>query len=392
MSKEIYLDNAASTVTDPRVVRVMERALKVPGNPSAFNDAGRCAAAVLESARHDVAAFLHARPGEVVFCSSGSEANTLAILGVARAYGSTGHIVTTPIEHLSVLVPVRALVAEGYSASYVAVDGEGTIHEHDVVGAITEKTALVSVMYANNEIGTIEPIARIGRAIAAWRKTHRSAYPLFHVDACQASSYLDMNVQHLGADLLTLNGAKVYGPHGAAVLYVRRGVRLSPLVLGGSQESGRRAGTEDIASAAGLAAALSQVDQKEGERTAKLRDRLFDGIRTAIPDARVNGPKGKGRLANNVNISVPGTDSESLLLELDRHGIRAGSGSACTAHSVEPSHVLRAVQTPKQYLGGVVRFSLGRSTTRADIDRVIRVLPAVVARVRSRRARGRRVS
>lgn len=392
MSKEIYLDNAASTATDHRVVRAMERALKLTGNPSAFNNAGRRAAAALESARCDVAAFLHARPGEIVFCSSGSEANTLAILGSVRAYGRTAHIVTTPVEHLSVLAPVRALADEGCSLSYVPVDGEGVVDERDVIAAINARTVLVSVMYANNEIGTIEPIARIGRSIVAWRKAHRSAYPLFHVDACQASSSLDLNVQHLGADLLTLNGAKVYGPHGAAALFIRRGVRLSPLVLGGSQESGRRAGTEDVASAVGMATALSLVDRAKGVGIAVLRDRLIAGLQTAIPDIRLNGPQGQERLQNNVNVSIPGTDSESLLLELDRHGIRAGSGSACTAHSVEPSHVLRAIRAPKRYLEGVLRFSLGRETTRADIDRVIRVLPVVVARVRSRHSRGGRFS
>ncbi len=392
MPKEIYLDYAAATPTDPRVVRAMERTLRLSGNPSSFNDAGRRAAKVLESARSGVASFLYARTGEIVFCSSGSEANTLAILGVAHAQGRGGHIVTTPIEHLSVLAPVSRLVAEGFGVSFVPVDAQGVAREQDVIGAINKKTILVSVMYANNEIGTIQPIVRIGRAIANWRRAHRSVYPLFHVDACQAAAYLDMDVQRLGADLLTLNGAKVYGPHGAAVLFVRRGVAVAPIILGGSQEGGRRAGTEDIPSAVGLATALSLVKKSDSVGVSKLRDRLIEGILAAIPDARLNGPDGSGRLANNANISIPEADSENLLLELDRHGIRAGSGSACTAHSVEPSHVLRAIKTPKQYLDGALRFSLGRDTTRADIDRVIHVLPSVVERVRTRRNRGGAVS
>ena len=387
MPKEIYLDYAAATPPDPRVVRAMDRTLRLSGNPSSFNDAGRRAAKALESARSDVANFLNARPGEIVFCSSGSEANTLAILGAARAQGRGGHIVTTPIEHLSVLAPVSRLVAEGFSVSFTPVDAQGIVREQDVIGAMNKKTVLVSVMYANNEIGSIQPIVRIGRAIANWRRAHRSVYPLFHVDACQATAYLDMDVQRLGADLLTLNGAKVYGPHGSAALFVRRGVAVAPIVLGGSQEGGRRAGTEDIPSAVGLATALSLVKKSDSIDVSKLRDRLVEGILTAIPDVRLNGPRGAGRLANNVNISIPGADSENLLLELDRHGIRAGSGSACTAHSVEPSHVLRAIQTPKRYLDGVLRFSLGRDTTRTDIDRVIRVLPSVVQRVRARRLR-----
>jgi cysteine desulfurase len=389
MPKDIYLDYAAATPTDPRVMRAMNHAVKSYGNPSAFNDAGRRASEALETARRNVADFLHARPGEIVFCTSGSEANSLAVLGAAMAYGRSGHIITTPIEHLSVLTPVRRLEREGFDVSYIPVDARGIVDEQAIIASITSKTVLVSVMYANNEIGTIEPVARIGRAIMAWRRAHRSVYPLFHIDACQASAYLDMDVQHLGADMLTFNGAKVYGPHGSAVLYVRRGVVLVPLVLGGGQESGRRAGTEDVASAAGLAAAVSLVRSVDATRISKLRDRLIAGIKNTVPDVRFNGPEGAQRLANNVNISIPGTDSENLLLELDRHGISAGSGSACTAHRVESSHVLRAIGTPRKYLGGVLRLSLGRATTKGDVDRVISVLPAVVERVRSRHSRGR---
>lgn len=392
MPKEIYLDHAAATKTDPRVVYAASRASKLGGNPSSFNDAGRASAAVLESARTGVARFLHARAGEIIFCSSGSEANTLAILGAARAYGKAGHIITTSVEHLSVLVPVRHLSKEGFGVTTVAVNTDGMVDEKEIVAAITKKTLLVSVIYANNEIGTIQPIVRIGRAIMQYRREHHSPYPLFHVDACQATAYLDMDVQHLGADLLTLNGSKVYGPHGSAVLFVRMGVAVQPRVLGGMQEGGRRAGTEDIPSAVGLARALSLVKKTHTTKHSKLRDRLISGILKAMPEARLNGPSGAARLANNVSISIPATDSENLLLELDAHGIRAGSGSACTAHSVEPSHVLRAVGTPRQYLDGVVRFSLGRDTTAVDIDRVVRLLPAVVERVRRRQNRNRTTS
>lgn len=392
MPQEIYLDYAASTPIDRRVALAMDHAMRLSGNPSSFNDTGRRAAAALESARAGVAKFIHARAGEIVFCASGSEANTLAILGVVRAFGPAyrlgrrgGEIVTTPIEHLSVLAPVRLLADNGFGVSIVPVDAGGAVSEKDILAVLTDKAILVSVMYANNEIGTVQPIARIGRAIAQWRRTHRSAYPLFHVDACQATTYLDMDVQRLGVDLLTLNGAKAYGPHGAAALFVRRGVAVAPIVLGGTQEGGRRAGTEDVPSAVGLAAALSLVRKSHGAATTKLRDRLIAGIRAAIPDAHLNGPEGPGRLANNANISILGTDSENLLLELDKHGIRAGSGSACTAHSVEPSHVLRAIKTPKKYLDGVLRFSLGRHTTRGEIDKVLKVLPQVVERVRRRR-------
>lgn len=374
MSQEIYLDHAAATPIDRRVVLAMDRAMRLSGNPSSFNDAGRRAASALESARAGVAKFLHARAEEIVFCASGSEANTLAL-------AAAKHILTQPTEHLSVLH------ADGVRAKFIPTDDVGRVSPDDIIHALDSKTHIVSIMYANNEIGTIQPIARIGRAIAQWRRAHRSAYPLFHVDACQATAYLDMDVQRLGVDLLTLNGAKAYGPHGSAVLFVRRGVAVAPIVLGGTQEGGRRAGTEDVSSAVGLATALSLVKKSEGAVTARLRDRLIAGIRATVPDARLNGPEGDGRLANNVNISIPGTDSENLLLELDRYGIRAGSGSACTAHSVEPSHVLRAIKIPKKYLDGVLRFSLGRHTTRGEIDAVIRVLPSVVLRVRTRRVK-----
>lgn len=385
MPQEIYCDHAATTPIDRRVVLAMDRAMRLPGNPSSFNDAGRRAAALLANARATVARFLNASSGEIVFCASGSEANALALFGVSETARFRGRIVTTPIEHLSVLVPIRRLVKRGMNAVYVSVDEQGTVNLDEVLAVLTPDTKLVSVMYVNNEIGTIQPIARIGRVIAQWRRAHHSTYPLFHVDACQATAYLDMDVQRLGVDLLTLNGAKVYGPHGAAALFVRRGVVVTPIVLGGSQEGGRRAGTEDVSSAVGLATALSLVKKSEGTAIEKLRDRMIEGILAAVPGARLNGPERAGRLANNINISIPETDSENLLLELDRYGIRAGSGSACTAHSVEPSHVLKAIGTPKKYLDGVLRFSLGRGTSRADIDRVIRVLPSVVQRVRARR-------
>ncbi len=372
MSQEIYLDHAAATPTDRRVVLAMNRAMREAGNPSSFNDAGRRAAAVLADARMKIARFLNAAPREIVLCASGSEANTLALSGAK-------HILTQPTEHLSVLYAASA------RAKFIPVDGVGLVNPDDIIRALDPRTQIVSVMYANNEIGTIQPIARIGRAIARWRRAHHSAYPLFHVDACQATACLDMDVQRLGVDLLTLNGAKVYGPHGAAALFVRRGVIIAPLVPGGSQEGGRRAGTEDVSSAVGLATALSLVKKSDSTKQTKLRDLLIGGILAVIPDACLNGPEGSERLANNVNISIPGTDSESLLLELDRYGIRAGSGSACTAYSVEPSHVLRAIKTPKKYLDGVLRFSLGRDTTHADIERVVRVLPLVVQRVLARR-------
>lgn len=385
MSHIIYLDNAAATPTDPRAIRAVTAALRICGNPSAFNNAGRQAAALLRESRNAIAAFLHAHPTEIVFCASGSEANALALLG---AVGDTrrGQVITSAIEHRSVLETAARLKRQGTAVTIIPVDGDGVVDVEAVVAAITRRTRLVSVMYANNEVGSLQPVARIGAAIARWRREHRSRYPLFHIDACQAAGYENMDVQRLGADLLTFNGAKVYGPKGVAVLFVRRGVALEPQVRGGSQEGGRRAGTEDVAGVAGLAAALRRVDAASKARIAKLRDRLIAGILKVIPDARVNGPLGDARLANNVNISIPGAESERLLLELDRSGISAGAGSACTAHSVEPSHVLRAMKVPKLFLDGALRFSLSKYTTASEIAKVVGALPSVVAK--ARRARG----
>lgn len=383
--KEIYLDNAAATPVDPRVVTATTKAAQIVGNPSSFNDAGRRAQTELTKARRVIAKFLNAREGEIVFCASGSEANSLAILGSAKMIDAKHQsAITTPIEHLSVLEPMKVLERGGWQISHTPVDGSGLVKVDDIVAMLNKKTGLVSVMYANNEIGTIQTIARIGRAIRAWRQANHSAYPLFHVDACQAAGYLDMDVQRLGVDLLTFNGSKIHGPRGSAVLYIRRGIELSPIILGGSQESGLRAGTENVPAAVGLAKAVQLIKKGDSQRAAELRDYFLRKLPVVLSDAKINGPLGSDRLANNINISIPDVDSENLLLELDKHGIRAGSGSACTAHAVEPSHVLKAIRTPVKYLKGVLRFSLSRHTTKKEIDLLLNILPKVIDRVRSR--------
>jgi len=285
-----------------------------------------------------------------------------------------------------VLESLKSLERLGHRVLAIPVDEMGQMRVEDVVSRLSKSVVIVSVMYANNEIGTIQPVARIGRAIAQWRREHQSALPLFHVDACQATTTQPIDVQRLCADMLTINGAKAYGPHGIAALYVRRGVVMSPRTVGGMQEGGRRAGTEDVAGAVGFAAALDTLRVGDTQRIRSLRDRLIEGILRGVSDVRLNGPSGDSRLAGNVNVSIAGCDSESLLLELDARGIYASAGSACTAHTVEPSHVLVAIGTPKRFLDGSLRFSLGRQTTRRQIDEVIRVLPAVVERVRARRA------
>ena len=386
--KEIYLDNAAATPIDERVQREMIRAAGAYGNPSSYNDRGREASQELLKARKTVARFLGAHPEEVIFTSSGSEANTMAILGLAQK-ASMRHdaIISTPIEHLSVLEPLRHLSDKGHDVHYLKVTEKGTIDVQDLEKKLTQKTLLVSVMYANNEIGTTQPIVHIGKLIKVFRTKHQTSFPLFHVDACQAAGFLDMDVNHLGVDLLTFNGSKIYGPRGIGVLYVRKGVQLARHTFGGGQERGLRAGTENLPAIVGVAKAISIISKKESTKLASLRDYFFDRIAQVLPAVRVNGETNGNRLPNNIHISIPDLDSEPLLLELDKHGVRAGSGSACTARSVEPSHVLRAIGVKAPYVDGALRFTLGRTTTREDVGMLLDVLPRIVARLRKRYVR-----
>ena len=414
--KKIYLDNAASTPIDKKVAEEMVKAAKLYGNPSSYNDYGREAREYLERARLKVARFLGAHSDEIVFTASGTEANNLAIFGVVKAIQKLQstkhktqitkklklHIITTQIEHQSVLRSVEWLEKEGFEISWLAVDKDGLVNLEELQKILRPETILVSVMYANNEIGTIQPVAKIAKIVKDFRnrkfeirnskfEIHEKTYPFFHVDACQATEYLDMGVNHLGVDLLTFNGAKIYGPRGIGVLYVRRGVKLSPIIFGGEQERGLRPGTEDLPAIRGLAIALDQIDKNESERLAELRNYFIQKAGGLLPDVKINGPVDNRhsmsvihRLPNNINISVPDLTSEVLLLELDKYGICAGSGSACTSHSVESSHVLKAVGLDKKYINGALRFSMGRQTTKKDIDYVLNVLPGIVKDLKKR--------
>lgn len=379
MTKEIYLDNAAATPVDGGVKKEMARAFDIYANPSSFNDAGRKARKELENARVKIARFLGARQEEIFFTGSGSEANNIAILGTVKMVSKEKReILTTPIEHLSVLEPFKSLAAP-FKIFFLKINNEGAVDLGNIERVLSPKTFLISVMYANNEIGTIEPIKKIAKIIKNFRnlKTHETAYPLFHVDACQAAEYLDMNVNNLGADLLSFNGTKIYGPRGIGVLFVRRGTPILPLIMGGEHERGLRAGTENLPAILGLAKAIELINKKEGQRTAELRDYFFKKIGETMPDVKINGAFGTERLPNNISISIPNMNSEKLLLELDKYGIRAGGGSACASHSVEPSHVLKALGVKEPYLSGVLRFSLGRQTTKKEIDYVLKVLPKI---------------
>ncbi|OGM98325.1 MAG: hypothetical protein A2915_04430 [Candidatus Yanofskybacteria bacterium RIFCSPLOWO2_01_FULL_41_34] len=386
--KEIYLDNAAAAPIDPEVQREVVRAMKIYGNPSSYNDSGREAARELSRVRIKVARFLGAHSNEIIFTSSGTESNNLAIQGTVRQLlVLKPHIITMQIEHPSVLEPIKLLAREGVEVSYLPVNKEGFVDLKEFQNSLRKETALVSIMYANNEIGTIESINKIGKIIKEFNKKleiDKTRRVLFHVDACQAAGYLNMNVNNLQADLVTFNGSKLGGPRGIGVLYIRHDVALTPCVLGGGQERGMRAGTENLSAILGLAKAIELIDTKESARVMKLRDYFIGKIKKIDSEIRLNGPTGKERLANNINISIPGLDSENLLLELDKYGIHAGSGSACTSHSVEPSHVLKAIGVNKKHLLGVLRFSMGKQTTKKDLDYVLRVLPKVISDLKKR--------
>jgi cysteine desulfurase len=392
MERRIYLDHAATTPVDPRVVEAMlPYFTTVWGNPSGIYQEAREARKGLDNARRTVADVLDARPNEIVFTGGGSDADSLAIRGVVAATRRRGnHVITTQIEHHAVLHTVQALERDGACrATYLPVDGEGFVDLDALEHAITDETVLVSIMYANNEVGTIQPIADIARLVK-----RRNPRTLIHTDAVQAAGSLDLTVDALGVDLLSIAAHKFYGPKGVGVLYVRTRTPLTPQLLGGSQERNRRAGTENVAGAVGLATALRLAYDELAARNAhavRLRDRLLDEIPARIPDVLMNGPRDRARrLANNVNCCVRFVEGETLLLQLDMSGVAASSGSACTTGSLEPSHVLTAMGVPPEIARSSLRLTVGKDNTDADIDYVLDVLPRFVARLRGLGAVGSR--
>lgn len=390
--ENIYLDNAAATPIDSVVQKEVLRAMSIYGNPSSYNDLGRRAAKEIGQARLAVARFLGAHQDEIVFTGSGSEANNLVLIGSMMSMPKGSEIITTPIEHQSVLEPIKALEGWGFKVKYLKVSKDGVVDLRDLEQKLSLKTALVSIMYANNEIGTIEPIAKASKIIKRF-----NSKILFHTDACQATEYLDMNVNHLGVDLLSFNGSKIYGPRGVGALYVRKGTVITPLIRGGGHERGLRAGTENLSAILGLAKAINIIQngkinppagragiKNDNLKLKNLRDYFISEIWKSDERIRLNGSEGDNRLPNNINISIPNLDSENILLELDKYGIHAGSGSACTSHSVEPSHVLKAIGVKEPYLDGAIRFSLGRKTTKKDIDYVLEALPKIIKELKER--------
>jgi cysteine desulfurase len=377
----IYLDHAATTPLHPEARRAMEPFHgEVYGNPSSLHAAGQAARRALDDARDGVAVALGARSEEVVFTSGGTEANNLALVGGFLAEREQRpHLVTVTTEHHAVLDTCRFLESLGAEVTVLPVDGDGMVDPEDVRRALTPRTGLVSVMHANNEIGTIAPLTEIAAI------TRQAGVPL-HTDAVQSAGVLPAGLETLGVDLLSLSAHKFYGPKGAGALLVRRGARLRPLQQGGGQERGRRAGTENVAAIVGMARALelALVDREaEAARQSALRDRLIERIHEILPDVILNGHPTR-RLPNNVNVAFPGIEAETLLLNLDLEGICASAGSACTAGSLEPSHVIRALGRPPSLVSGSIRFSLGRGTTEAEIDTVIDRLGEIVTRLRGK--------
>lgn len=375
----IYADNAATTKTSPLAQKAMLDAMdQFWGNPSSLHTPGQQAKEALQSARESVARAIGAQPREIYFTSGGSEADNQAIISAARVGAKKGkkHLITTAIEHHAVLHTMDYLAGEGFEITLIPVDESGVVKTADIAAAIREDTALVSVMYANNEIGTIQPVAEIGALC-------RERGVPFHTDAVQAVGHLPIDVGAQNIDMLSLSGHKFHGPRGVGALYVRRGAPLLTFIHGGAQESGRRAGTENLPAILGMAAALDEATAHMAENAAHaatLRDALIEGL-SKIPHAALNGDR-TNRLPGNVSFCFEGIEGESLLLLLDDKGIAASSGSACTSGSLDPSHVLLAIGRPHEVAHGSLRLTLDRENTMEDVDAIVKATTEVVKYLR----------
>ncbi len=380
MDRKVYADNAATTAVSPEVLEAMLPFYReVYGNPSSLYAIGQEARAALDEARAKVAKCLGAAPNEIYFTGCGSESDNWAIKGAARAQRKKGktHIVTTAFEHHAVLHTCQALEKEGFTVTYLDVHRDGLVRPEEVEAAITDQTALVTVMYANNEIGTVQPIPEIG----AICKKHGV---LFHTDAVQAVGNVDVDVKAQNIDMLSLSGHKLHAPKGVGALYIRNGAAVQNFLDGGAQERGKRAGTENVAGIVGLSVAMGRACSTVAQRAARLtplRDKLIDGL-SKIERSHLNGDRTR-RLPGNVSFCFEGVEGESLLLMLDMKGIAASSGSACTSGSLDPSHVLLAIGLPHEVAHGSVRLSLGDYNTEEDVDYILETLPPIVERLRS---------
>lgn len=381
----IYLDHSATTPLDIEVHEEMSRiGTGIYGNPSSMHHQGRLAFDLLENARRSIATTLGSQPSEIIFTGSGTESDNLAIIGIAHAYQEHGkHIIVSAIEHKAVLAAAKHLETEGFEVTYLPVDTDGLINIDACIRAIRPDTILVSIMYANNEIGTIQPIAELSTLLK--KNRGQNVTPLLHTDACQAVGMLPITVSEIGADAMTINSSKIYGPKGIGLLYVKNGLRVEPVIVGGDQELGKRAGTENVILAHGFAVALSNACNTQlttHTHTMELRDYFMHTLCATHPDIVLNGHQHK-RLPNNLHISIPHLEGESLVLQLDQYGICCSTGSACSAVDLEPSHVLRAIGVDDELIHGSLRFSLGKTTTIEDINYTLRCLTQCIETLRT---------
>jgi len=385
--RRVYLDYAATTPLDPRVKEAMDSWWTENfGNAGGLYEEGRRAKEALQNSREVIAKLIGTRTEEIIFTSGGTEADNLAIFGAAHALHhpeqsrGVARIITSSFEHHAVLHPCQQLEKEGFEVSYLDVGKDGVVNPEDVRKALRPETILVSIMYANNEIGTIQPIYEIGKIIQDYKLKTKNQKLVFHTDACQAAGYLDLNVNNLGVDLMSVNASKIYGPKGVGFLYKRAGVKIKPQILGGGQEGRMRSGTEAIPLVVGMAEAF-KIAQKEREeesgRLIPLRDYFISEILKRIPKVVLNGHPAN-RLPNNINVSILDIEGEALILYLDAEGISISTGSACTSESLDPSHVILALGKPYEFAHSSMRFTLGRSTTKEDLDYVLEKLPKIV--------------
>ena len=374
---KIYLDNAATTMIDPKVLEAMQPYLKNNyGNASSIHALGQASRYAIDKAREQVADFLNCKPKEVIFTGSASEADNIAILGFR------GHIITSVIEHPAVLEACKHLEKNGVAITYLSVNKDGLVKVEDVEKAIRPETSLISIMYANNEIGTIQPIAEIG-AILKKVNEQRKNKIYFHTDAVQAINYLHCDVGKLGVDILTLSAHKIYGPKGIGILYVKQGAPVKPIIFGGHQERSLRPGTESVASIVGLGKAIEQVkiSQKDKSKILELRNKLVKGILEAVPQTTVNGSR-ENRLPNNINFSFAGAEGEAIVMSLDQENIAASTGSACSSGSLDPSHVLLALGLSREQAHGSLRLTLSKYNTEKEIIYVLITIPEIIKRLR----------
>jgi len=403
----IYLDHAATTYLDPRVEKAMQPFWqKRYGNPSSLYKQGKEARTAMDQSRESIAKILNCRSKEIIFTAGGTESVNLAILGTTRAYelrnNKKGHLITSTIEHHSVLHSVEALKQEGWQISRLKVDHQGFVQLKDLKTSIRKDTVLISVMYANNEIGTIEPIAEIGkwlRGLNSERIKKNLPRIYFHTDACQGAGALDLDVSRLGVDLMSINGSKIYGPKQVGLLYVKTGTPLRPLIFGGGQEKDLRSGTENVPGIVGLAEALKIAEARrvrENKRLRNLRDYFIAQLLHRVPRTTLNGPderlsnkkkpydqmKPLQRLPNNINVTIEGVEGETLLLYLDSYNVAVSTGSACTTTSTDPSHVIMALGQSASQAHSAMRFTLGRQTTKKDLDYVLAIIPGIVKQLR----------